>query len=67
MITQFDMAYNYPTHTWNSSEEKIMNKEAINIKNKYVVIAPTNPTPSGFAKFWNSIVSFFRNLFGGSQ
>lgn len=29
-----------------------------------IIPVPTKPTPGGFAKFWNSIADFFRNLFG---
>jgi hypothetical protein len=64
VITQYDMTYDFPNKVWNASEEKVVNKEAINLKNKYVVIAPTTPQPTGFSKLLANIINFFKNLFG---
>ena len=64
MITQFDMTFNFETGKWSSSEEKIINKEAIDLKTGYKITEPEVPIPSGFQKFINSIINFFKNLFG---
>lgn len=64
MITQFDMTFNFNTGQWITSDEIIINKEAIDLKTGFSVTEPEVPVPSGFQTFINSIINFFRNLFG---
>lgn len=64
VVTQSDGVYNYQTKTWTYSQENIINKEAISILNKYIVAPPTKPISGGFTQFIQSIIDFFKKLFG---
>jgi hypothetical protein len=62
MITQFDMNFDSNTGQWITSEETIINKEAIDLKTEHSITAPEVPIPGGFTKFIASIVEWFKNL-----
>jgi len=64
VITQYNMTYDYSLGIWNHAEEQLINKEAINLKSKYSIISPTNPSASGWNNFLSSIINWFKNLFG---
>ncbi len=63
VITQIDMTYNSTTLEWSSSEERIVNKEAIDVKTKLSVTEPEEPPPSGFTNLIDRILDWFRNFF----
>ena len=62
MITQFNMTYDSSTGQWVTSEEQIINKEAIDLKTEYTIEEPEVPIPGGFQKFIQIIIDFFKNL-----
>jgi|GEM_PF-6412357 hypothetical protein len=64
MVTQINGVYNYQIHSWFFSPEQIINKEAISLSNKYIIVPPTQPVSGGFSQLIQSIINFFKTLFG---
>jgi hypothetical protein len=67
VITQYDLTFNYDTGAWTNGEEKIVNKEAIDLTSKRSVTTPVNPTAGGFSKFLSSLFSWIKGIFGGTK
>ena len=66
MIYEYDMNYNFTTSNWTTSSESIKVKEGINLKTGLPI--PVNPNPISlniFSRIWDSIINFFKGLFGG--
>ena len=64
IVEEINATFNQSTGTWIYSNSTIIDKEAIKLSNYYSITEPTQPTPVGFAKFWQSIISFIKSLFG---
>jgi len=62
MITQFDMTFNNVIGQWETGEEYIVNKEAIDLKTEYSIIEPEEPVPGGFIRFITSIINWLKDL-----
>jgi len=62
VITQYDLTYDFPNKKWTTSEETIINKEAIDLETKYSVVEPEVPIPSGFSKFLTAIGTWLKSV-----
>jgi len=65
MVTQFDMNYNTETKSWDTSEEKIILLESINLRTTKptIITKPSKPSPKGIISWINSVLGWFSNLF----
>ncbi len=64
MITETNMTYDGFNHAWIVGEEKAILQEGIDLETKFRVTSPPTVSPSGFLKFIQSIIDWFKNLFG---
>jgi len=62
MITQFDITFNEATGQWTTSEERIVNKEAIDLKTKYTIEEPEVPFAGGFGGFIGTIINWLKGI-----
>ena len=64
VINQYDMVYDYPTKTWKTTKDEVVSKEAYNLEAKLPVPTITAPSMNKFLDIINSIINWFKNLFG---
>ncbi len=64
IITHFNMTWDTTIGQWETGEEYIVNKEAIDLKTEHSITEPEEPIPGGFTKFITDIINWVKNLWG---
>lgn len=64
VITQFDMNYNFVNKIWDSSEEKVLVKEALILNTEKLTLSEADkPRPSAIATLISNVWQWFMSLF----
>ena len=65
IINQYDMTYDYQTKSWKTVKDEVVSKEAYNLEAKIPAPKFTAPATNKFLDIINSIINWFKSLFGG--